>query len=94
MGLVSGISGIPFGNELGPPYNYNGRKGSKRNSLEPKTLLKTQTRWDGKDLTPRLHQRTGRNPPRWVTKPGPPIQSLKLTPWGHGVRGQEGSTIW
>ena len=42
-----------------PPYSYNGRKGSKRSPLEPKTLLKTQTRLDGKDPTPRSYQRTG-----------------------------------
>ena len=79
-----------------PPYSYNGRKGFKQNSSEPKTLLlKAQTRWDEKDPTPRSHQRTGRNPPRWVTKPDPPIQSLNQTPpWvmGFGV-GRE-RTIW
>ena len=73
------------------PYFYNGKKGPKRGPLGSKTLLKTQTRWDGKDPTPRSHQRTGLNPPWPVTKPGPPIQSLSLTPlWGHGVRGWEG----
>ena len=91
MGLVLGISGTPFGEEPGPPYSYNGRKGPKQNSLEPKNLLKIQTRWDGKDPTPRSYQRTGRNPPRWVTKPDPPVQSLSRTPlWGHGIRGWEG----
>ena len=88
MGLVLESSGVPFVDEPGPPYNYNGRE-------EPKTLLKTlkpQTRWDGKDPTPRSYQLMGRYPPRWVTKPGPPIQSLNQTPpWGHGVRGWEGS---
>ena len=38
------------------PYSYNGRKGSKQNPLESKPLLKTQTRWDGKDPMPRSHQ--------------------------------------
>ena len=94
MGLVSEGSDAHFGNEPGPPYNYNGRKRSKRILLEPKTLLKTlktQTGWDGKDPTPRSYQRTGRTPPRWVPKPGPPVQSLNQTPpWGHGVRGWEG----
>ena len=73
MGSVPGISGTSIGSEPGPPCSYNGRKGSKQNYLEPKTLLKTQTRWDGKDPTPRSHQRTELNPPRWVTKPGPPF---------------------
>ena len=92
MGLTVGNSGTPFGEESGPPYSDNGRKGLIRSPLETKTLLKTQTRWDGKDPTPRSYQRTGRNPPRWVTKPGPPIQSLNQTHlWGHGVRGWEGT---
>ena len=82
MGLTVGNSGTPFGEEPGPPYSYNGQKGHTRSPLETKTLLKTQTRWDGKHPTPRSHQRTGRIPPRWVTKPGPPIQSLNQTPPG------------
>ena len=92
MGLVLGNPGTPFGEDPDRPYSYNGKKGLTRSPMETKTLLKTQTRWDGKDPTPRSYQRTGRNPPRWVTKPDPPIQSLNQTPtWGHGVRGWEGT---
>ena len=95
MGLVSGNSGTLFGEEPGTLYSYNGKNGPTRGPLETKTLLKTQTRWDGKDPTPRSYQRTGLKPPRWVPKPDPPVQSLNLTP--HGVMGfgvWKGTTIW
>ena len=95
MGLIRVNSGTLLGEDPGPPYSYNGKKRPTRSPMGTKTLLKTQTRWDGKDPTPRSYQRTGRNPPRWVTKPDPPIQSLNQTPpgvMGFGV-GRE-RTIW
>ena len=41
-----------LGRSQDPPYSYNGKKGPKRGPLESKTMLKTQTRWDGKILCP------------------------------------------
>ena len=85
-----GTRGFYWASRQKPPCFCNGKEGSNRNPSGPRTLLKTQTRWEGKDSTPRSYQRTGPHPPRWATKPGPPIQSLVQTPpWGHGVRGWE-----
>ena len=65
MGLAVGNLGTRSGEDPGPPYSYSGRKGLTRSPLETKTLLRTQTRWDGKDPMPRAHQQTGLSPPRW-----------------------------